>query len=275
MKLHEQKFEYLNHSVGESKLLKELPFTAELYQYTTPNGTVISPVTSVRDLGVQVSADLQWSPHISNVVDSGIKMSSWVLSVFASRHEETLITLYKSLIRSRLEYACPLWNPSKVEDIVKLEQVQRNFTSKISGYKDLHYYDRLKGLGLMSLQRRRERYCLLHLHKILHKTVASDLDITTHSSDRRGLLVNVPPILRSTKTKFQSQYDSSFTVSAPRLWNTLPKDIRSEEKFETFKSKLTTYILSIPDEPPISGETSRNSLLHCVGWTERRQVDRR
>ena len=85
MKLHEKKFEYLNHSTGESKLLKQLPLTAELYQYTTPNGTVISPTDTVRDLGVQISADLSWSPQIDSIIDSANKMSSWILSVFSNR----------------------------------------------------------------------------------------------------------------------------------------------------------------------------------------------
>ena len=123
MMLHEKKFEYVNHSTGESKLLKELPFTSELYQYTTPSGTLISPVTSVRDLGVKIKPDLSWSPHIDDIVDSANKMSSWILSVFSSRDTETMLTLYKTLVRSRVEYSCPLWTPSKIEDIAKLEQV--------------------------------------------------------------------------------------------------------------------------------------------------------
>ena len=58
MLLHEKKFQYVNHSSGESKLLRELPFTSELYEYITPNGTVLSPVESVRDLGINVSSNL-------------------------------------------------------------------------------------------------------------------------------------------------------------------------------------------------------------------------
>ena len=186
-----------------------------------------------------------------------------------------MLTLYKTVVRSRVEYSCPLWTPSKGEDIAKLEQVQRHFTAKISGYKDLHYWDRLSGLHLMSLQRRRERYCLLHLHKVIYNEVANDLNIKTQYNDRRGLSVTIPPILKTTKAKYQTLYDNSFTVFAPRLWNTLPKSIRDVEKFETFKSKLTAYMLSLPDQPPITGEPSGNSILQHAGLTERRQMDRR
>ena len=275
MILHQDKFEYISHSTGEAKLLKQLPFTAEYHQYTTPNGTTLSPTETIRDLGILISSDLSWSPHIENITDNARKMSSWIQSVFESRDEEAMMTLYKSIVRSSVEYGCPLWTPSKVEDIVKIEQIQRNYTSKISGYTNLHYWDRLKGLKLMSLQRRRERYCILHLHKILHSAVPNDLNITFHHNDRRGLCAEIPVMLRSTKAKFQSLFDSSFSVLSPRLWNTIPKHIRGEEKFEKFKSMLTRYLLSIPDEPPIQGEPSNNSLLHRAGLNERLQMSRR
>ena len=275
MVLHENKFEYINHSTGDAKLLKQLPFTSEYYQYKTPNGATLSPIESVRDLGVLISSDLSWGPHINNMTDSARKISSWILSVFQSRDETTMMTLYKSLVRSRLEYCSPLWTSNKVEDIMKIEAIQRHFTSKIDGYKDLHYWDRIAGLKLMSLQRRRERYCILHIFKIIHKLVPNDLNITFNTSDRRGICANIPPMAKASKPKFQSLYDSSFAVFAPRLWNTLPKSIREEETFTKFKRALTNHILSTPDEPPITGAPSSNSLLQRAGQLGRQQMSRR
>ena len=102
MPLHQDKFEYVNHSTGEGKWLQHLPFTSEFYQYTTPNGSIIEPIDQVRDLGVLISADLSWDPHISQMTDSARKMCSWILSVFKSRDQLTMLTLYKILIRSDL-----------------------------------------------------------------------------------------------------------------------------------------------------------------------------
>ena len=52
MVFHEKKFELLCHLSNKGNPLHELPFTSELYNYTTSNGVVISPSTSIKDLGV-------------------------------------------------------------------------------------------------------------------------------------------------------------------------------------------------------------------------------
>ena len=39
------------------------------------------------------------------------------LSVFSERSKDVLRTLYKSIVRSILEYSCPVWNPSLMQDI--------------------------------------------------------------------------------------------------------------------------------------------------------------
>ena len=39
--------------------------------------------------------------------------------------------------------------------------------------------------------------------------------------------------------------DRSFTVAAPSLWNSLPKEIRCEDNFYIFKTMLKTYLLNL------------------------------
>ena len=165
MVLHDSKFEYLAYRIASSKLLEELPFTSQWVYYNTPSGQDLTPASSVKDLGVHLSPDMKWSLQATIAVQDANEMANWVLSVFSDRSKDVLLTLYKSIVRSRLEYSCPVWNPSSMQDIKKLESTQRAFTRYISGCQGMSYWDRLKKLGLMSLQRRRERYAILHLWK--------------------------------------------------------------------------------------------------------------
>ena len=261
MSLHAEKFEYLCHSTGSSKLLQEMPFSCEYYKYTTEEEAYITPTHIVKDLGINIVPDLQWSPHINIICDSARKMTSWILSVFIDRSISTMISLYKCLIRSKVEYNCPLWDPTKIEDIMTLEGVQRFFTSKISSIAHLHYYDRLQALKIMSLQRRRERYSIIMIFKILQGLTPNDLGLVFITSERRGISVKLPSIPHDAKMKYITQYDDSFKIRASKLWNQLPAKLTLKTSMEGFKSALSSYLQSFPDHPPIQGIASRNSLL--------------
>ena len=261
MKLHTNKFEYLCHATNSGKSLKELPFSSQYYQYTTSDGASMTPASMVRDLGINIVPDLTWSSHINIICNSARKMTGWTLSVFSDRSASTMMLLYKSLIRSRVEFCCPLWDPSKMEDIVNLEGVQRSFTSKITSISNLHYWDRLTSLKIMSLQRRRERYSIIMIFKILHKISPNDLGISFTHNDRRGTRVTIPSLHTDAKQRYTSQYDRSFAIRGPMLWNKIPPSITVKETLESFKCALTSWMYSLPDRPPIQGISSRNSLL--------------
>ena len=261
MLLHTDKFEYLCHGSGMSKLLKQLPFSSQYYQYTTGDESQLEPTDIVKDLGVNIAADLSWSPHISIMCDDARKKISWVLSVFRDRSKITMLSLYKTLIRSKLEYCCCLWDPTKIEDIIKIESIQRLFTSKIQNLSDQHYWTRLKNLKLMSLQRRRERYSIIHIFKILNHLTPNELNLQFHINDRRGIKIKLPPIPKEAKQKHLSKYDASFAVRACKLWNSLPADITIIQCMEKFKSSLGKYLDTIPDHPPLHEAHTKNSIL--------------
>ena len=261
MLLNEDKFELLCHAAGKSKLLHELPFTSQFFEYITRDGTVIPPCHLVRDLGIHITPDVNWSPHINILADNGRQLIAWILSVFSDRSEYTMMCLYTSLIRSRLEYLSPLWHPSKLEDIRSLEGVQRLFTSKISGLSDYTYWERLHKLQLMSLQRRRERFIIINMWKIFNGVSPNDLNLQKHVSQRRGIRAIVPPLSKTASTHAQSLYDHSFAVVGPRLWNTLPTKITTITSKTSFKTALSKHIAQIPDHPPVDGIASDNSLL--------------
>ena len=54
--------------------------------------------------------------------------ASWVLGVFKNRSTSVMLQLYTSLVRCRVEYCCPLWNPLKVENIQKVEDIQEFYS---------------------------------------------------------------------------------------------------------------------------------------------------
>jgi retron-type reverse transcriptase len=264
MELHEQKFEFLSYRLpANAALCKVLPFQDTLTEYTTPSGTVIERKSSVRDLGVLVSDGFTWTPHVNKMVNDARKMASWTLGVFRDRSKVVMLQLYKSLIRSKLEYCCPLWNPSLVQDIQTIEDVQRYFTNRISGMSDLSYWERLSALKLQSLQRRRERYIIIHTWKTIVGYVPNDLNMQFVVNKRYGLQVAVPALNKTASAKAKTCYDRSFHTKAAQLWNLLPADAKDFQSLDRFKVSLSTFLRKFPDKPPVTGYSTanHNSLL--------------
>jgi len=69
----------------------------------------------------------------------------------------TFVALYKSMVRSPVDYGCPVWSPYRKGDIEALEKVQKRANKKIPALKNLPYKDRLKACNMSTLHYRRVR----------------------------------------------------------------------------------------------------------------------
>ena len=107
MKLLKQKFELIIHKIHRANLnsmIHELPFTCKLSSYRVSDDLELYPSSALRDLGVVVSVDGSWSEHIHQISVKAKSVAAWVLSIFRMRDWDVMMTLYKSLVRSHLEY---------------------------------------------------------------------------------------------------------------------------------------------------------------------------
>ena len=118
----------------------------ESTHYTSKDGSPIIEVDHLKDLGVTMSRDGTFSRHIIMTTETAKQMCGWILRTFLTRETVPMLTLWKCLIRSKLEYCCQLWNPSRKGDIQMVEQVQRNFIRKITGMEQLSYWEQLHAL---------------------------------------------------------------------------------------------------------------------------------
>ena len=135
--------------------------------YTNPNMEIISPSRNVLDMGIYMSGYCTSNYHVSSLSKKCANLSGWILRKFYTRDCITMLTLFKSIVLSRLDYGSQLWSPFLIKHITQLEKIQRLFTKHITGMNDMPHHERLKSLGLYSLQRRRERYCIIYIWKII------------------------------------------------------------------------------------------------------------
>jgi hypothetical protein len=239
--------------------------------YRDDKGIPIEKCDHIKDLGVFMSADGTFSHHINTVVVKSKHMCAWILRTFSTRVTIPMITLYKSMVLPHLDYCSQLWNPCRNKDIIALEQVQRNYIKNIKGMYGLNYWEQLSKLGLYSLQRRRERYAIMYLWKMLERKVPPVGLPVTYMHPRYGRLCKIPTVKSTALDRVKSIRYSSFPILASKLFNCLPESVRKLEgcSTECFKAQLDKFLKKVPDEPQIQGYTAMrradsNSLLHMI-----------
>ena len=180
-------------------------------------------------------------------------MSGWILSTFYTRDCITMLTLFKSIVHSRLDYGSLLWSPFPIKHVTQQEKLQGSFTKHITGVNDMPYHERLKSLGVYSLQRRRERYCIIYIWEIIEGLAPNFSNpITSTFSGRRGRSCVISHV--NVGCVGTLAYNS-FRWRSIRLFNILPMHLRSISSYSVlrFKTQLDIFLGSVDDLPCLPG----------------------
>ena len=263
MKFNSSKFECIRYGEEKFPTVKQL----------NDQGEMIEAREHVKDLGIHMSQDCTFGFHIRNVAVATKGLCNWVLRVFQTRDEMSMKKLFTYLIRSKLEYGCQIWNPTKKQEIVELEMVQRQFIKRIEDIEHLTYPEQLKKLKFYSLERRRERYLIIYLWKMMENLVPKCIDLKRRNGGRNGRSFRLPLLCRTASTRLKTIRDESFFVQSVKLFNSLPRNIRDLKgcSVEAFKKELDKFLQKLPDAPLIPGYTASslvgsNSVVDWCSW---------
>ena len=121
--------------------------------------SVIERVVTYKLLGVYISEDLSWNVHIEYIVKKANKRLYALRALKKSGLTiKQLVQVYCSIIRSVLEYACPVWAalPKYLDDAI--ESVQKRALRII--LPNCHYDEALIKSDITALSQRREEACI-------------------------------------------------------------------------------------------------------------------
>jgi len=136
-------------------------------------------------------------------------------------------------MRPHLEYHVQVWVPQYRKDVELLERVQRSATKMMRRLDHPPYEDRLRQLGLFSLEKRRLRGDLIAAFQCLkeHYKFEGNQLFTSVDSDRTRR--------NGFKGRFRLDIRGKFfTEKVVRCWNGLPREDMDALSLEVFKTSL-------------------------------------
>jgi hypothetical protein len=196
-----------------------------------------------KDIGVVIDEELSFDKHICKKVSKANSIFAALRRTFRSLNADIFLPLYKTLVRTHLDYASTVWAPYKKKYIDKIESVQKRATKQIPGFNNLSYPERLKKLKLPTIAYRRIRGDMIETYKIINEKydpeVSSFLKLLSNSGNRFSRRNNSNKLVQQRfKTSLRK---NSFTVRVAKVWNKLPDQVMNAPSTNALKKRLDKY----------------------------------
>jgi hypothetical protein len=196
-------------------------------------------VDSFRDLGVVMDSELTFDSHIYDKINVANKMLGIINRNFKGLDKFSFMLLYKSLVRSHVEFAHSVWSPYKKGLVYDIEKVQKRATKMVQVCKGMKYRERLQFLNLPTLKFRRIRGDMIEVFKMTHNlydqsvvpTLPRNLDTRTRGNSFK---------LKVERCKYNLR-KYSFCNRVTSVWNSLPDYVVCSNTLNSFKNNLDKF----------------------------------
>ena len=247
----------MRFNTSKCQVMSICPKSSHFYNI---NGHILKHTPQEKYLGIILSDDLKWTPHINSTTKKANAVLGLLRRNLQFCPEQCKRTAYIALTRSILEYGAGVWDPYLQKDIVNLERVQRRALRFITG----DYRSRDPGcitnmrqrLNLPTLASRRQVLKLSSFFKVVEGLVPGlpidnflvkarpkrNIKIKQYKDHQTQNILERQVVNHDKGFKIHhcntEQLKHSYFVSTPLAWNHLPPEVIQSPSPEVFRNKI-------------------------------------
>ena len=156
------------------------------------NNQILETVKHRPYLGVELTDNMKYNNHINTITSKASRVLGFVKRNLKHCPRTVKERAYQTLVRPKLEYSSPIWNPQQKTQIKQLEQVQRNAARFVLN-KPYNYQSpssvttMLQQLNWPTLEDRRKAADQILMFKVINNLVAVRRVICL--KDHHGMLI--------------------------------------------------------------------------------------
>ena len=255
----------LSLNVSKTNFIIFHPYNKPLKQHITVkiNNKSIIEKDHIKYLGVIIDSHLNWKQHIFNI---STKMSRYIGIMCKLRQfvkKNVLKNIYYSLLYPHLVYAVQVWGSACDSEMNKILVLQKRALRVITFKNNLplipgplflsnplfYEMDILKIYDVFKLQVSKFIFDCIHLNtpSIFHNWFT--LNYTVHNYNTRSTFFDIENLLNSNNLFIINARTTHYglkllKVSGPKIWNSIPKQMRNVQSVNSFKLLFKKHLLA-------------------------------
>ena len=208
-----------------------------IHEYTL-HGKVLETVNSAKYLGVTLTLDLRWNRHVENIVYKANQSLGFLRRNLRINSPNLKSLAYKTLVRPLLEYSSAAWDPYTMENVKKLEMVQRRAARYVlNRFNYLSSVDEmLQELQWNTLEERRKKDRLVMFYKIHNDQTG--IDTGKYLKPLGRICRHVNNQVYEVPFAFTDYHKFSYFPRTINEWNVLPNETVHASSLTAFTNYL-------------------------------------
>lgn len=203
--------------------------------------------SQVRNLGVLFDTELKFDKQINAVVKGSFFQLRAVAKLKSFLTESDFEKVIHAFITTRLDYCNALYTGVSESSLSHLQLVQNAAARLLTGTRRReHISPILEALHWLPVKYRILYKIALTVFKALNGLAPLYvMDMLCPYTQTRSLRSASQSLLYTPRSRLTQKGDRAFSVFAPKLWNSLPSDLRSATSVISFKSSLKTHLFRL------------------------------